>query len=1214
MKSAKNAIFCGHFADFSLFLSIILVLSSGTAFGASVNILTNPGFETGNTTGWAGHSASISAVQTPTPHGGTYCGRATGRTAEWNGIQQNVLNKLVVGQSYQFSAWVRISTGSATVKMSVQKTDNGGQTWANVATGTANSSNWVQITGNYTLTVNGTLTELLVYFEGPVSGTDIYVDDASVFGPEVAPPSPNATGTVNTSVRHQVLDGFGAAGAWYESSVLNYSEPTRTNLYNTMFGDLGLDIYRVRNTYGTDSGYITRSATIVAAGEASLGHPIRVMNSSWSPPASLKSTGTTVGGTLAKDVNGNYRYAEFAQWWRDSLTAWSGAGVNTYYVNMQNEPGWEADWDTCLWDPTENATHAGYQQGFAALYTNLNSMPNRPKLLAPENQSVSGTTNYVNALTATDKSNVYGYSHHLYDGSADSPDGFMTPMATLKSQIGDRPLLQTEFSKGGPFTFTDEMNLAILMHNALTVEEATAYLYWELFWASPSGLVSLTTPTPTINPVYYAMKHYSKFTDPNWQRVDADANSTNLRISAYISPDNNQLSVVIINTAASTDMNLTLSFSGFSIADSDVYRSSSTQNCILIGGFTNPLSVPANSITTVALSAGEADTTPPAPPTNLSATAGQGVVILDWNDNTESDLAGYNVYRSLSSGAGYVKQNTSFLAGSSFADYDVVGGTPYYYVVTTVDTSWNESNNSGEVSATPENVINVHTLGSWVAGLTHAKEAGDDRALIFLVHSELALSGVTLDSVTYGGRTMTKIIDQYNPGGSNRIYVAAYILNEANIVAADDTGTFAPNWTGTPADIAYSSAFFGTVDQTTPLGAIDSNAGSSNPTKTTTALATNRNDMVIEAAVSSSNGTFTLNNNFNLGIAHYSTMGSSDGIDGNKPATGVAETPSVTHSSGTARKVIVGFVLKVGAAPLPNVAPSVSITAPANSSIFAKDVNITIDVNAIDSDGSVTKVEFFEGTTKLGENTIAPFSYNWNYAPTGLYILTAKATDNDGNSTLSLPINITVLGAAGTGVALSEWWTGIAGTAVSDLTSDDNYPSNPMGKELILKLQGPANWADDYGSRIRAYLNPVTTGDYTFSITADDSAELWLSTDDTPANIAMIANTPGTPQSSPIALTAGQKYYIEVLHKAGTGNDNISVSWQGPAFGEQVIDGIYLSPCSLEFRIFNEFAGQWNQAGCNSGNDWCGAFDFNRDGSVLFDDLMTFADAWLTGI
>jgi hypothetical protein len=48
-------------------------------------------------------------------------------------------------------------------------------------------------------------------------------------------------------------------------------------------------------------------------------------------------------------------------------------------------------------------------------------------------------------------------------------------------------------------------------------------------------------------------------------------------------------------------------------------------------------------------------------------------------------------------------------------------------------------------------------------------------------------------------------------------------------------------------------------------------------------------------------------------------------------------------------------------------------------------------------------------------------------------------------------------------------------------------------------------------------------------------------------------------QSATINLTAGQKYYIEVLHKEGSGGDNIAVAWQGPGISQQVIAGNYLS-------------------------------------------------------
>ena len=98
---------------------------------------------------------------------------------------------------------------------------------------------------------------------------------------------------------------------------------------------------------------------------------------------------------------------------------------------------------------------------------------------------------------------------------------------------------------------------------------------------------------------------------------------------------------------------------------------------------------------------GSGDTTPPAAPTGLIATAGNAVVNLDWNDNVESDLAGYNVYRSTVSGGPYTKINGSLVASSAYSDSTAANGTTYYYVVKAVDTSNNESGNSNQASATP---------------------------------------------------------------------------------------------------------------------------------------------------------------------------------------------------------------------------------------------------------------------------------------------------------------------------------------------------------------------------------------------------------------------------------------------------------------------------------------------------------------------------------
>jgi len=92
---------------------------------------------------------------------------------------------------------------------------------------------------------------------------------------------------------------------------------------------------------------------------------------------------------------------------------------------------------------------------------------------------------------------------------------------------------------------------------------------------------------------------------------------------------------------------------------------------------------------------------PPAAPTGLTIAAGDGSITMNWNANSEGDLAGYKVYRSTIPGGGYLLQNGSLLISPEFTDDDVVLYTTYYYVVTAVDEDDLESDYSNEVSAAP---------------------------------------------------------------------------------------------------------------------------------------------------------------------------------------------------------------------------------------------------------------------------------------------------------------------------------------------------------------------------------------------------------------------------------------------------------------------------------------------------------------------------------
>jgi chitinase len=95
-----------------------------------------------------------------------------------------------------------------------------------------------------------------------------------------------------------------------------------------------------------------------------------------------------------------------------------------------------------------------------------------------------------------------------------------------------------------------------------------------------------------------------------------------------------------------------------------------------------------------------------------------------------------------------------------------------------------------------------------------------------------------------------------------------------------------------------------------------------------------------------------------------------------------------------------------------NIPPTVSITSPSNGATFTAPASITISANAADADGSVSKVEFYNGSTKLGEDTSSPYTYAWSNVPSGAYALTAIATDNLNASTTSTVVSLTVTGSS----------------------------------------------------------------------------------------------------------------------------------------------------------------------------------------------------------
>ena len=256
---------------------------------------------------------------------------------------------------------------------------------------------------------------------------------------------------------------------------------------------------------------------------------------------------------------------------------------------------------------------------------------------------------------------------------------------------------------------------------------------------------------------------------------------------------------------------------------------------------------------------------------------------------------------------------------------------------------------------------------------------------------------------------------------------------------------------------------------------------------------------------------------------------------------------------------------------------NVTVTAPCTPTAITPYVQINGGAWQQTANASLTA----GGSVQFGPQPVVGGSWSWsgpnNFSATtrevtisniqanqaGNYVATYT---NSGECQSTQSFTVTV-----TGSILREFWTGISGTAISNLTSNTNYPNNPTGSGQLSSLEGPTNWADNYGTRIRGYIHPTTSGSYTFWVAGDDNTDLYLSTSDNPSNASRIAYVNGwtnsrewnkysTQQSTTINLVAGQKYYIEVLHKEGAGGDNVAVAWQGPGITQQVIAGSYLSP------------------------------------------------------
>ncbi|HET6409423.1 MAG TPA: DUF1800 family protein, partial [Chthoniobacteraceae bacterium] len=234
-------------------------------------------------------------------------------------------------------------------------------------------------------------------------------------------------------------------------------------------------------------------------------------------------------------------------------------------------------------------------------------------------------------------------------------------------------------------------------------------------------------------------------------------------------------------------------------------------------------------------------------------------------------------------------------------------------------------------------------------------------------------------------------------------------------------------------------------------------------------------------------------------------------------------------------------------------------------------------------------------------------------------LITITNANGTGTSVLNLHVD------ENSAIVTRESWTGVTGNGVAAIPV--NAP--PNGADNLTSLQAPSDFDDNYGARIRGYITAPATGNYYFWLAASDAAELWISNDSEPVNklkratVTAGSTTPldwAAARKSPwLALEGGQKYYFEILHKAGAGTgDNLAVGWLKPGQSgstpSEVVPAPVLSPYYDTPALANPgtlyVATMLSQGGANTSGVGSSTLRLNADETIA---TMRYSYSGLTG-
>ena len=474
--------------------------------------------------------------------------------------------------------------------------------------------------------------------------------------------------TIYLDSTKQIIRGFGAA------NIVTWRPDMTTDEINTAFGNgdgqLGFSILRFRIPPDSNSFNIN-----LPSAQAAYSMGVTLIASPWSPPASMKTNTSTVGGELS---GGSYN--DFALYLKSFADYMSSNGAPIYAISVQNEPDVSVTYESC-----------DYNAAQMLKFIQENARSIGTKVIAPESFHFDRALSdpLLNDSTALDNFDIVG--GHIYGGGLEP-----YPLAESKGkEVWMTEHLDTDTSWAHVLATGKEINDC--MNDGMS-----AYVWWYIvrFYGPIDENGNVTKRG-------YIMSQYSKFIRPGFSRIEATSNP---QVSVYLTAykKGTQVIIVVVNNNSSSIAQT------FTIPDGTAsyftpYITSTTKNFnkgsnITTSGNSFTATLDASSVTTF-VSDGNPDL--PVELTSFSAKVVGDKINLSWSTATEKNNSGFEIQRSADNkqfvSVGFVKGYGTTAERQSYSFVDNNMGTKLYYRLKQIDFDGSFAySNVVEVSAVPQ--------------------------------------------------------------------------------------------------------------------------------------------------------------------------------------------------------------------------------------------------------------------------------------------------------------------------------------------------------------------------------------------------------------------------------------------------------------------------------------------------------------------------------